>query len=464
MLRHRREMKNGIKMSVAAVVAIVAAALSAEAAALSGAWRGELALGEMKIPLVLNFDENGKGETVCTMDSPSQGAKGIPVTVEVCTADSLALDCRAIGAKFSGHILKGEIAGKFTQHGFTFPLNLKPDAPLAERRPQTPMPPFPYAVKDTVFMAQDGAVMSGTLTMPAHVRGGKIPGVVMISGSGPQNRDEEMADHKPFAVIADFLARNGVASFRYDDRGTGQSEGDFLKATTYTFKDDARSGVEFMRGIPGIGATGVIGHSEGGTIAFMLGAEGVPDFIISLAGMAVRGKEALMAQNSRQLDRSGIAGRDKENSLAFISRLFDEMAAQRAARPGAIGPINPDSLARASGIIVPESVMASLRATQKLRTPWFDTLLGIDAGESIARTKCPVLAINGDKDTQVEAAPNLRVIGERCPGAEVRLMPSLNHMMQHALTGDISEYDEIRETISPEVLELILDFIRRQSR
>lgn len=456
-------MKNGIKMLVAAAVAITAAA-SAEADSLSGAWRGELALGEMKIPLVLNFAENGEGETVCTMDSPSQGAKGIPVTVELCTADSLALDCRAIRAKFSGHILKGEIAGKFTQHGLTFPLNLKPDAPLAERRPQTPMPPYPYTVKDTVFMAPDGAVMSGTLTMPEHAAGEKIPGVVMISGSGPQNRDEEMAEHKPFAVIADFLARNGVASFRYDDRGTGQSEGDFLKATTYTFKDDARSGVEFMRGICGIGATGVAGHSEGGTIAFMLGAEGVPDFIISLAGMAVPGKEALMAQNSRQLDRSGIAGRDKENSLALISRLFDEMVAQRAAGPGAVGPINPDSLARASGIIVPESVMSSLRATQKLRTPWFDTLLTIDPGESIAHTECPVLAINGDKDTQVEAAPNLGVISGRCPRAEVRLMTSLNHMMQHALTGDVSEYDEIRETISPEVLEVMLDFIKRQQR
>lgn len=453
-------MKNFIRLF--SLMAAVAVLFCADALALNGAWRGELAVGEMKIPLVFNFAENGAGETSCTMDSPSQGAKGIAVTVVLCTSDSISLECNSIGVKFNGNISDDTIVGKFVQHGFTFPMTLKPDAPLQERRPQTPQPPYPYIVKDTVFMAPDGVELSGTLSIPIVEKNQEVPAVVMVTGSGPQNRDEEMLDHKPFAVIADYLARNGVASFRYDDRGTGKSKGDFVKSTTYTFKDDAKSGIEFMRNVPGIGKTGVLGHSEGGTIAFMLGAENVPDFIISLAGLAVPGKDGLVAQNARTLEKSGITGRDKENSIALISCLFDEMAAQGKA--GISTPIDPDSLAKAHGIEAPQEVLSTLKSTQKIRSSWFDILLGIDPEEDIANIKCPLLAINGDKDTQVEAEPNLAVIKKNYPEAEIRMMTSLNHMMQHAQTGEIAEYNEIRETISPEVLKIILEFIKNQKK
>lgn len=450
-------MKNFIRSGLAVVMAVL---FCVDALALNGSWHGELVLGEMKIPLVFNFSENGNGETSCTMDSPSQGAKGIPVTVVLCTSDSICLECNAIGARFNGNVSNDTIVGIFEQHGFTFPMTLTHDAPLAERRPQTPEPPYPYIVKDTVFMAHDGVALSGTISIPAIVKSQTVPAVVMVTGSGPQNRDEELFDHKPFAVIADYLARNGVASLRYDDRGTGESKGDFVKSTTYTFKDDARSGIEFMRTISGIGKTGVMGHSEGGTIAFMLGAENVPDFIISLAGLAVSGKDGLVAQNARSLDKSGITGKEKENSLSLINRLFEEMAAQGIA--GISTPIDPDSLAKVNGIEVPQEILSTLRSTQKMRTPWFDILLGIDPEEDIAGIKCPLLAINGDKDTQVEAEPNLAVIKKKCPRAEIRMMPSLNHMMQHAQTGEMAEYNEIRETISPEVLDIILEFIKNQ--
>lgn len=451
-------MNNFIRLSGLAVV--MAVLFCVDALALNGSWRGELVLGEMKIPLVFNFSENGNGETSCTMDSPSQGAKGIPVAVVLCTSDSICLECNAIGARFYGNVSNDTIVGRFEQHGFTFPMTLTHDTPVAERRPQTPEPPYPYIVKDTVFMAPDGVALSGTISIPAIVKSQTVPAVVMVTGSGPQNRDEELFDHKPFAVIADYLARNGVASLRYDDRGTGESKGDFARSTTYTFKDDAKSGIEFMRTISGIGKTGVIGHSEGGTIAFMLGAENVPDFIISLAGLAVSGKDGLVAQNARSLDKSGITGKEKKNSLSLISRLFEEMAAQGIA--GISTPIDPDSLAKVNGIEVPHEVLSTLRSTQKIRTPWFDILLGIDPEEDIAGIKCPLLAINGDKDTQVEAGPNLTVIKKNCPRAEIRMMPSLNHMMQHAQTGEIAEYNEIRETISPEVLDIILEFIKKQ--
>lgn len=451
-------MKNFIRL--AGLIAVMAVMSCADALALNGSWRGDIAFGQTKIPLVFNFTENAEGKTSCTMDSPSQGAKEIPVTVVLCTSDSISLECSAIGAGFNGNMSKDAIEGKFVQRGFTFPLTLKPDAPLQERRPQTPQPPYTYIVKDTVFIAPDGVVLSGTISMPVVEKNQKVPAIVMVTGSGPQNRDEELFDHKPFAVIADYLARNGVASLRYDDRGVGKSKGDFVKSTTYAFKDDAKSGIEFLRTIPGIGKTGVLGHSEGGTIAFMLGADNVPDFIISLAGLAVSGKDGLMSQNARVLDKSGITGKDKENSLAIICCLFDEMAAQGKA--GISTPIDPDSLAKAHGIEVPQVVLSNLRATQKIRTSWFDVFLGIDPQVDIAAIKCPLLAINGDKDTQVEAEPNLAVIKENCPKAEIRMMPSLNHMMQHAQTGEVSEYDESHETISPEVLEIILEFIKNQ--
>ncbi|MDE5612646.1 MAG: alpha/beta hydrolase [Odoribacter sp.] len=428
-----------------------------DACALKGTWRGKLVFGQTELPLVFNFSENAEGQTECTLDSPLQGAKGIPTLVQFCTVDSIALECRTIGASFNGRISNDRISGKFAQRGMAFPLTLTLDASQEERRPQTPKPPFPYTVIDTVFTAPDGARLSATLTLPVAYKNKRIPAVVMVTGSGPQNRDEELFEHKPFAVIADYLARNGVASLRYDDRGTGKSTGDFQKATTYVFKDDAKNGIDFLRKFKGIGKVGVLGHSEGGTIAFLLGGEKQADFIISLAGMAETGKETLMKQNIRSLDKAGITGKDKENSVALLDLLFDTMAEQQRNR--VITSINPDSLARANGISVPPAVMASLRVAQKARTPWFDAILTLNPRESLSKIECALLAINGDKDTQVEAETNLAVIKKLVPRAVARKMPSLNHLMQRATTGEVSEYGEIRETISPEVLAMMLDFI-----
>ena len=203
------KMKNLSRICILIAVVIISAV---DVYALTGSWRGTLNLGQMKVPLVFNFSETATGETQCTMDSPSQGAKGIATEVVLCTADSLSLTCNAIGVSYTGRISAGSINGRFSQRGYVFPLDLTPDSPAEERRPQTPRPPFPYNVIDTTFTAPDGAVMSATLTLPSTPDSRKIPAVVMVTGSGPQNRDEEYFDHKPFAVIADFLARNGIAS------------------------------------------------------------------------------------------------------------------------------------------------------------------------------------------------------------------------------------------------------------
>ena len=451
------KMKNLSRICILIAVVIISAV---DVYALTGSWRGTLNLGQMKVPLVFNFSETATRETQCTMDSPSQGAKGIATEVVLCTADSLSLTCKAIGVSYTGKISAGSINGRFSQRGYVFPLDLTPDSPEEERRPQTPRPPFPYNVIDTTFTAPDGAVMSATLTLPSSPDSRKIPAVAMVTGSGPQNRDEEYFDHKPFAVIADFLARNGIASLRYDDRGTGKSTGDFLTSTTFTFKGDAVSGIEFLRSIACIGSVGILGHSEGGTIAFMAGGEDKADFIVSLAGMAISGKETMMRQNKHALDKYGLSDADKTNSLKIIGIVFDTIA--RQVRNGVTAPIDIDSIVAANGVRLPQQIIQSLKMTQSTRAPWVDSFLTINPREYLANVKCPMLAINGEKDMQVNP-DNLSVIKEFVPKAETMLMPELNHLLQHAVTGEITEYDEIRETISPDVLEAIVQFIKKQT-
>ncbi len=443
----------------AALAALIISLLPFRADALDGAWSGRLSLGIQKLPLVFNFSESADGTTECAIDSPAQNATGIPAKVTRCTADSVVVDCPSIGASFAGRISNGKISGQFTQRGIALPLKLTPAAPAEDTRPQTPRPPYPYQVVDTSLTAPDGAVMSATLTLPAHA-GKRVPAVVMVTGSGPQNRDEEIFGHKPFAVIADYLARNGVASLRYDDRGTGKSGGDFASSTTHTFKADAESAADFLRRYPGIGKVGVLGHSEGGTIALMLGSGKRADFIITLAGMAVSGKATLLDQNSRQLDKSGIKGAEKESTLEALALFFDEIASQ--ARKGVSEPIDIDSLTAARGINVPRAMAGQLAAAQKQRTPWFDTFLTLDPEATLGKIKCPVLAINGDKDTQVDAEANLAAIKRMARHPEIHRPEGLNHLMQHAETGDAAEYAKIRETMAPEVLEIILGFIKKQ--
>lgn len=449
-------MKRGMHLFVAVVAMLLMAA--GEAYGLTGAWRGELPVGQMKLPLVFSFTEDAAGQTHCTLASPSQGVEGLPCEVEMSPGNAVSLTCSAIGASYKGNITTGLIVGTFSQRGYSFPLVLSPESPVEDRRPQTPRPPFPYQTIDTTFTAPDGAVMAATLTLPASIApGAKVPAVVMVTGSGPQNRDEEIFEHKPFAVIADCLARNGIASLRYDDRGTGKSTGDFRSATTTTFKDDALSGIRFLRGVAPVGKVGVLGHSEGGTIAFMIGAGGEADFVISLAGMAESGKETLMRQNRHGIASLPLPADAVESSLSLIDKLFDTIAGQ--ARNGVSAPIDADSIARASGLHVPEEIMASIRATQQVRTPWFDAFVILDPADYLKQVRCPILAVNGEKDTQVHP-DNLTVIQQLAPQAEVHLMPGLNHLLQHAVTGEVSEYGTIRETIAPEVLDAIVRFIR----
>lgn len=433
----------------------LSAVLSADA--IVGKWKGNLNVQGASLPLVLNLDNSGDSIS-STLDSPLQNVYGLPVEINYLSSDSLVWSCARIGASFQGQITGQKISGTFKQRGFEFPLTLTPEEPLFVRRPQTPQPPFPYKTIDTTFMSEDGILLVGTLTLPKDESGDKFPIVVMVTGSGPQNRDEELFEHRPFAVIADYLAREGVASFRYDDRGTNRSQGNFNEADTDIFCADARAALNFARTIKGVGLTGVLGHSEGGTIAFMLASEGKPDFIISLAGMAISGKETVLDQNYRALLKSGLSPQQAQQSLKFISDVFDELIVQTA--ENRTSAIDVDSIARAAGSDIPPMVVQSVKSNITNRSPYFCKMLQLDVREDMENIKCPVLAINGDLDTQVDASKNLSAIRERVPHAQIHEMPGLNHLLQHAATGDITEYVEIRETISVDVLKLIADFVQ----
>lgn len=435
-----------------ALLALAALCLPLGALALDGSWRGELNLNVAKLPLVFNFSDGG----ACTLDSPAQGAKGIPAEVVFSSADSLAVDIPAIGATFRGRVAADEIRGVFLQGAGSFPLVLMPEAPIAERRPQTPKPPFPYQAVDTVFRSADGTKLAGTLVVPDGAAKG-VPAVVMITGSGPQNRDEELFEHRPFAVIADALARRGIASFRYDDRGTAASEGNFMTADIDTLTADASAALRFLRTFGVVGKAGLLGHSEGGTIALRLAAAGEPDFVVSMAGMAVKGKDAILDQNRRSLEKSGITGVRQDDVMKLLDYIFDGIIAGR--RPSAS---DCDAYVATHNLDVPPYLMQSLLGNLRSAPGEpFRKLLALDFSETLTRIKCPVLALNGTLDTQVAAAANLGVIKTAVASAKVREYPGLNHLFQHARTGDIAEYDEITETIAPEVLEEITAFIEQ---
>ena len=387
---------------------------------IEGDWMGKLNLGPQSLTIVLHVNCNAQGKVECTLDSPDQGVKGIAVETDYCSSDSISVSLASLALSFQGKLKGDEIVGTFIQ-GQSFPLILKRGEEKLNR-PQNPVAPYPYKTEEVAFKnVADGATLVGTLSYPVGYKKGKTPVVLMVTGSGQENRDEEIFDHKPFLVIADYLARHGVATLRYDDRGFGKSTGrDVEHATTLDFMRDAASGVDFLRTSKQFGKVGILGHSEGGSIAFMLGAKGKVDFVISMAGVGVKGDTALTAQANKILELTG-------QSMRYSTHQY-----------------------RMNAIIK--------------RSPWLNFFIDYDPSADISKTLCPVLAINGSRDIQVISSLNLAGIKAHLkpnPKNIIKEYPSLNHLFQHCKTGDVLEYRMIEETISPEVLEDIVRFIKQ---
>ena len=426
---------------------------------LHGTWHGALSIPGGELTIVLHIDQSG-----CAMDSPDQGAYGIPAEMKELTDSKVSVEVPSIGAGFEGNLMFGLLVGKFKQAGMELPLSLK-RGDVLRNRPQTPSGPFPYTCEDITFTnPEDGAVLSGTLVIPEG-SGSDTPVVLFISGSGLQNRDEELFGHKPFLVIADHLARNGIASLRYDDRSYGKSTGDASAATTETFMADAYAGIDCLRSLNRFGKVGVIGHSEGGTIAFMLAGEGKTDFIISMAGTAVNGIEVLVEQNRKILSGSGIPDSIVNDYCTALQKIYAHRIVEYL--NGVETDENPEKtvsmLSAASDIKLPADLTANLAEVIRTIDPWMMKFFMLDTGKWIEKISCPVMAINGEKDVQVVSGRNLSTVNELLPKSEkhfIKAYPDLNHLFQHCTTGMPAEYGKIEETISEEVLSDITDWIK----
>ena len=406
-----------------------------------GPWSGKLSIQGIELPLIFNFNDNN-----CTLDSPSQGVNGIPAEKTVNENGLIKVTIKMIGATFEGKMNGECMEGTFTQNGFQLPLTLRAGKPLV-KRPQTPTPPFPYEVEEITF-TNNGYTFNGTLSLPKGYTQ-NTPIVLMVTGSGQQNRDEELLEHKPFAVIADALARNGIASLRYDDRGWNDKSINFYDFTTNDFKQDAEAGLKLLR--KRFSHVGVLGHSEGGSIALLLAAEGKTDFIISLAGMAISGKETLIEQNKDALNALGLPNDVIVSYCKALNNVFDELAAGKD-----INEIKTEG--------VPATLKPLLeKSLQQADNKYMRYVISVNPSPSLSQIKCPVLALNGTKDKQVNCVKNLAALKEgliNCPHT-IKTMEGLNHLFQHCQTGNITEYQQIEETISPEVLNTIAEWINK---
>lgn len=406
----------------------------------SGSWKGELKVGGTTLPIVFNFSAEG-----CTLDSPAQGAKGIPTKWTPDASGKVSIKIPVINGSFEGKLTGDSIPGKFTQHGYSIPLTLRPGE-VKLNRPQTPKPPYPYATEEVSFKNGD-AILSGTLTLPENYTK-NTPALVMVTGSGLQNRDEEAFGHKPFAVIADALARQGIATLRYDDRGFGESTGEVINSTIDDFKNDAAAGIRLLR--KRFKHVGVLGHSEGGTIAMMLASDKAVDFAISLAGMTVSGKELLLRQN-----RDALAGMGLSTDLVdiYCKYLSDGMDAVIAGKDP--DPVNDTQLS----VALNQNLN---KAFQEFATSYMRSFIRLSAKDNLAKTSVPLLALNGTKDTQVDYVNNLAAVKALASSKPftVKSYEGLNHFFQHAETGSVDEYGKIEETISTEVLSDIIVWIK----
>lgn len=387
----------------------------------TGSWTGIISAGGSSLHIVFNISQDAEGNTVCTMDSPDQSVKGIPAQIVFESSDSISIRISNLGIEYNGKFKGDMICGVYSQLGLELDLDLKNEQ-IVYNRPQNPLPPYPYTTEEIEFVNDEAnATLSGTITYPVgYIQGKKVPVVVMVTGSGPQNRDSEIYEHKPFLIIADYLARNGYATLRYDDRCVGKSTGRFQAETTKEVAKDAALAVKYLRDTKKFSKIGVLGHSEGGNVAFMLGADKLIDFAITMAGVGVQGDECLYQQGIAIAKQSG-----QEYQLT-----------KEQLREYLIGTMSP----------------------------WYEFFLDYDPASDISKTTCPVLVMNGEKDLQVIASSNVEAIKGNLPKnkkSQVKIYSGLNHLFQECTTGLPTEYINIEQTISPIVLEDIAAWLKQ---
>jgi fermentation-respiration switch protein FrsA (DUF1100 family) len=432
---------------------------------IDGAWIGTLEVGAgIKLRVVFHIVNTESG-LVTTMDSPDQGMNGLPTTKTTRDGTKLKIDVQKISGAFEGTIdtETNSIVGTWTQ-GAEMPLvlrRLKDQSELELRRPQNPVKPYPYRDEDVSYENKmQNVTLAATITIPSGK--GPFPGVVLITGSGPQDRDESLLGHKPFLVLSDYLTRHGIAVLRADDRGTAKSTGDFSTATTADFAIDTEAGIAYLKTRAEIDPhkIGLIGHSEGGIIAPMIAARN-PDvaFIVMMAGSGVPGDEILVAQVQAIAESSG---KTHEEAVKTAAKQREILALVKSEKDPAV--LEKELKEKLSGEGLEAQAGIEIKA---LTSPWFRYFMAYDPATALRKVTCPVLAINGEKDMQVPPKQNLPAIRKALEQAgnkhfEVDELPGLNHLFQTAKTGSPAEYASIEETISPVALEKMSSWILKQ--
>ena len=446
---------------------------------ITGSWQGVLIAGPQKLKVVFHVNKDSLNTYHSGFDSPDQGAFGIPCSETNIKADSLEMLIKSIQGGYRGKWDgKNNISGYFFQVGHQFPFRSLPgpDTVVTLIRPQTPKPPFPYHSEDIEYdNPASGIHYSGTITYPGS--GGPFPAILLITGSGQQDRDETISGHKPFAVIADYLTRRGFAVLRVDDRQKGKSTGDLSQATTLDFSKDVETSLGELQKRKDIDQKkiGLIGHSEGGLIAAMVAAENPKlKFIILLAGPGLKGADLLTLQ-TQALDRSmGVPEELAKAETALKSQIIKELVSskdtgtqfknawasyliwKKNTKPEIVSTLSMDTDPVAENVI--------RTYLQGLNNPWMIYFLQADPATYLVKLKCKVLALNGSRDIQVLPDPNLAAIDSalKKSGATVYAtvkLEGLNHLFQHCKTCTIREYGELEETFSPEALKIMGDWL-----
>ena len=449
---------------------------------IEGIWLGTLKFSGIELRIIFTISRSPDNTLIATYDVPEQNVTGVPVDEITFSNRNVRLEIIPIEGVFEGKLSEdaAKIHGNWTQSGMTLPLVLeRTHTKLVIKRPQEPKEPFPYRIEEVVFKNIDpGITLAGTLTLPPSK--GTFPAVLLLSGSGAQDRDEAVFGHRPFLVLADYLTRRGIAVLRVDDRGVGASTGDFGDATALDYASDAMAGVTFLKSRKEINheLIGLVGHSEGGMIASMVAVQS-PDiaFIVLIAspGMAIKKME--YSEQARTLKANGanddLIARSRilqERLFAVISQEIDGKVVQDEFTSIITEFLKglSEEERKITGISEENQEAYIHDQFQKLHSPWFRFYLPYDPGTVLQKVTCPVLAVNGEKDVQVTPKENLQAIIRALKAGgnknyTVKELPSLNHLLQTAETGNISEYGKIEETMSQTALQIIGDWILEQT-
>ena len=464
----------GRVLVVALVLAANASMASPDAAKVVGDWSGALEVGGMRLRLNFHISRAQDGSLRATMDSVDQGATGIPVDTVRFDAGTLIAQLYKLNAVYEARLddAGNTLTGTWKQNGNLLPLVLvraEDAASLIPKRPQEPKPPFSYDSRDVTYRNGD-ITLAATLTVPKGA--GPFPAVILLSGSGPQDRDEAIMGHKPFWVLADHLTRQGIAVLRTDDRGVGRSTGTFEGATTKDFASDAEAGIAYLATLEEVDRKriGLVGHSEGGIVAPMVAA-GSNDvaFVVLMAGVGVPMEDLLREQARLLLKANGADDAYVARNEALVKRMFavaksEKDESLRKQRLHELTEAVIDSVA-ATGQPMSAPEKAGLEnGAEMLATPWMNYLITYDPAVVLRRVRAPVLAINGELDLQVSPSQNLPAIKAALEAGGNRdvttvELPKLNHLFQTAITGNTTEYGTIEETMSPVALKVITDWI-----